>query len=266
MSKEKKSKKEKYVPKKGIMGVGVDYSVYTMNVFEKIIYFIIAAVVSAAVGWIFYENVILSGILAVISGFVFVPMRRDQIIKKRKDKLLLQFKDMLESLTTSIGAGSNVQDAFKSAQKDMGMQYGEGSNIYKELEIINAGVANNINIEQMLLDMGDRTGIDDITNFANVFDTCYRKGGNIKDVLQNTYWIICDKIDIALEIRTMVAAKKSEQNAMMVMPIFFVFLLKMLGNDVINLTSPIGRISTTIAVVLFIVSYFIGKRILNIKL
>ncbi|MBQ8815279.1 MAG: type II secretion system F family protein [Lachnospiraceae bacterium] len=261
-----KNKKEEYVPKTGILGNADDYSVYEMKPVEKILYFVLAAVVGAVVGNIFYENMILSGIAALICGFVFVPVRKKQIIAKRQQKLLLQFKDMLDSLSTSIGAGSNVHDAFASAAHDMEMQYTADSDIYRELKIILAGMANNINIEELLLDFGDRSQQPDIISFANVFDTCYRKGGNIRDVLKNTYRILCDKIDISLEIKTMVSSKTSEQNIMLVMPVIFVYLLKQMGSDVINLTSSTGRTSTTIAVLMFAAAYWLSKKILNIKI
>lgn len=259
-------KKKEYVIKDGLLHNAVDYDYYEMSLAEKVIYFILAAAVSAVVGWLFYESKILSIILGVICGFLFLPMRRKQIIEKRKQKLQLQFKDMLESISTSLDAGSNVQDAFINAKEDMRLRYGENSDIYKELCIINEGITSNINIEDLLLDFGDRSQLTDVISFANVFETCYRKGGNIKQVIKNTYSIICDKIDIALEIRTVIASKKSEQNVMTCMPIIFVFLIKMMGTDMVDLTSFIGRVSTTIAVVLFVVSFFIGKKILDIKL
>lgn len=261
-----KKKKDVYVPKTGILGNADDYSVYEMKIYEKVLYFVLAAAAGAAVGYIFYESVVLAAIAAVICGLVFVPVRKKQIIAKRQQKLLLQFKDMLDSLSTSIGAGSNVQDAFESAAHDMKMQYSEDSDIYRELRIIMSGLHNNINIEALLLDFGDRSQLPDIISFANVFDTCYRKGGNIRDVLKNTYRILCDKIDISLEIKTMVSSKTSEQNIMLVMPVIFVFLLKQMGSDVINLTSRTGRISTTIAVLMFAAAYWLSKKILNIKI
>lgn len=262
------NKKEKvvYVPKTGILGNADDYTVYEMTLIEKSLCFFLAAVVGAVVGYIFYESVILSAIVALICGAVFVPVRKKQIIAKRQQKLLLQFKDMLDSLSTSVGAGSNVHDAFASAAHDMEMQYSADSDIYRELKIILAGLSNNINIEDLLLDFGDRSQLPDIISFANVFETCYRKGGNIRDVLKNTYRILCDKIDISLEIKTMVASKTSEQNIMLVMPVVFVFMLKQMGTDVINLTSTTGRISTTVAVLMFAAAYWMSKKILNIKI
>lgn len=248
------------------MGNGTDYTVYRMNKRERTLYFLIGAAVGGLIGYLFYESLILSVIAAAVCGTIFVPVRRKQIMGKRSNKLLLQFKDMLESLSTSIGAGSNVQDSFMAAQKDMTNQFTEDSDIVKELKIVNSGIQNGIGIEKLLLDIGDRSGLADIVSFANVFDTCYRKGGNIKDVIKNTHQIISDKIDITLEIQTVVSSKTSEQNAMLIMPVIFVVLLRSMGTEVVNLSSATGRMSTTLAVFCFAGAYLISKKILNIRL
>lgn len=258
-------KKEAITPIAGLYCDATDYRIYNQSFKEKLICFLIGAVVGAVVGWIFYESVILSVIVGLICGFAYIPLRRNQIINNRRNKLQLQFRDMLESLSTSVGAGSNIREAFITAAEDMKIQYGANASIVEELNIINVGVVNNINIEDLLLNFGQRSQIDDVLNFANVFDTCYRKGGSINEVLKNTRGILSDKMEISLEIKTMVASKTTEQNMMMCMPVVFVFLLKMMGSDMIDLTSATGRVSTTIAIVCFIVAYFISKKILDIK-
>lgn len=262
----KKDKKEPYIPKAGIMGDSVDYTVYEMTVKDKIFTFLIGFAAAAVTGYVFYESVILSLLVGGLMGVFYIPIKRKRLIEKRKNRMLMQFKDMLESLNTSIGAGANMTDAFAAAWKDMDYQHSADSIVVKELTTINQGINNNIGIERLLLDWGDRSGLEDINSFANVFETCFRKGGNIKEVIKNTFQIITDKIDINQEIKTMVASQTNEQNIMMVMPVVFVCLLKTLGSEVINLSSPTGRISTTIAAFLFITAYFIGKKILSIKI
>lgn len=258
-------KKEKPQPISGIYCEARDYRFYTLSAAERIGAYVIGAAVGFAVGWIFYESVILSAILAAIVAIAAPKLYKARVLERRKTKLQLQFRDMLESLSTSIGAGNNITEAFQDAAEDMKMQYGEKSAIVEELRIINVGIANNINIETLLMNFGQRSENDDILGFANVFDTCYRKGGNINQVLKNTRNILNDKMGIALEIKTMVSSKTTEQNMMLVMPVFFVLLLKSMGADIVDLTSGTGRLSTTIAIVLFVVAYFVGKKILSIK-
>ena len=130
-----------------------------------------------------------------------------------------------------------------------------------------SGVQNNIPIEDMLYDFGERSGIDDIKSFAEVFQVSYRKGGNIKDVIQNTYTILNDKMEIREEIETVVTSNKTEQNMMIVMPIALIGVIKSMSPEfAANFATTSGIIATTVAIIMFIISYYVGKMVLDIKI
>ena len=173
---------------------------------------------------------------------------------------------MLEALSTSLGSGKNVPDAFQSAYSDLENQYEEGTFILNELKVINYGIINGINIEEMVADFGKRSACKDIEDFAGVFDVCYRRGGNIKETIRNTCQIISEKMAVEQEIETTVTASKNEQYIMLVLPVFLVGLIKSSSPEfAANFVTPTGLISTTIAVALFVVSYFVGRKLLAIK-
>ena len=98
--------------------------------------------------------------------------------KRRLKKLLLEFKDLLETLTASYSAGQTTVQAFADARNDMENLYGEQADIVTELTMINAGLLHNYNIEDLLLNFAQRSGLDDVDSFASVFEVCNRKGGN----------------------------------------------------------------------------------------
>ncbi len=258
-------KKEPYIPKTGVLEDAVDYNTYRLHPVELVLSVIVGAAAGFAVGWVFYESIILSAILAVIAGVLAPPMWRKRQIRKRKDKLLLQFREMLESLYTSLGAGSNVFEAFQSAESDMSTRFGDKAMIVEELKLLNNGITHNYREEDMLLNLGERSGLDDIISFAEVFETTNRKGGDIREVIRSTRIILNDKIEVAQEIKTAVTSQTTEQNAMLVMPVIFVFLLKRMGSDMIDMTSTVGRISTTVAIILFVTAYLMSRKILDIK-
>ena len=259
-------KKEPYQPKEALIGEGLDYSVYYASRKEKILWFIIGMVVSGAVLYIFFESIVASVIIGAVCGVAFIPIRTKQVIEKRKKILSTQFRSLLDALATSIGAGKNMFDSFSGASEDLGTQYGFDSYIVKEVNLICVGINNNIQIEDLLLNFADRSGVVDVANFANVFATCYKKGGNIKDVIKNTATIIGDKIEIQMELQTMVAGQKNEMNIMLVMPILFIVVMKSMGGGLIDLSSPVGILSTAAALVIFIVAYFAAQKITDIKL
>lgn len=262
----------------------LNYRVYNMKPVEKILTFLIAFVVGALVGYLFYGgigkdefgqpttltwvlNILIPSVIGFVAGRLFVPMRVKSVIGKRRKELNHQFRDMLEALTTSLGAGKNVNDSFFAVYEDMKVQYDSDAYILKELEVIISGIHNNVAIEDVLQDFGNRSDIDDIKSFANVFKISYRKGGNIKDIISNTHNILSDKMEIAEDIETLVTSNKMEQNIMIVMPIALIGVIKMMSPEfAANFVTPTGIISTTVSIVIFVVAYFVGKAVLDIKM
>lgn len=259
-----------------------NYKVYYMSKKEKIIFFLLGFIVGGAVGYLFYGGIgkdemgptiityicdFLSILITgTIAGFLVLPMIVSSKIEKRKRALAKQFRDMLDALTTSIGAGKNVHDAFLSAKEDLSVQYDKDADILNELEAIILGLRNSVPIEDLLVDFGKRSGINDIVGFANVFKICYYKGGNIRDVIRNTHIILSDKMNIKEEIETLITSNKFEQNIMVVMPLVLVALIKFSSPEFAeNFTTTTGIVSTTIAVVMFVVAYLLGKKLMNIK-
>lgn len=259
-------KKEKREPIVGLIGNATDYNIYTPSLKEIILWFAIGFVASGAVLYIFYESIWVSLVVGAACGIVFIPIRKKQVMNKRRQKLTLQFRELLDALSTSIGAGRNVQDSFQSAVEDLAAQFSRDADIVKELEIICSGMYNNIPIEALLSNFAQRSGVEDIENFANVFATCYRKGGNIKEIIKNTAEIIGDKIEIKMELQTMVSGQKNEMNIMLVMPVLFVIVMKSMGGDLIDLSSAVGILSVTGALAIFVAAFFAGQWITNIKI
>lgn len=262
----------------------LNYKVYYMKPFEKLLTFLVAFGAGAFVGYLFYGgigkdefgqpttltwilDITISVIVGIIAGRLFVPMRVKSIINKRKKELNHQFRDMLDALTTSLGAGKNVNDSFMGVYEDLKIQYEEDAYILKELEIIISGIHNNIAIEDVLEDFGRRSDNDDIRSFANVFKISYRKGGNIKDIIRNTHNILSDKMEISEDIETLVTSNRMEQNIMIMMPIALIGIIKMMSPEfAANFVTPTGIISTTVSIIIFVIAYFIGKSVLDIKI
>lgn len=243
---------------------GYDYHNYNMTFRDRLIAFLIGAAGAAIVMHIFFGNVLVDIVAMVITGIVAQIIYRKFMTERIKNKLTLQFKDMLDSVTSSISAGKVAQAAFADAEKDMKLQYGEDSYIYKELRKINIGLNNNLTIETILSDFGKRSGIEDIESFANVFVIANRQGGNIKTILTETKSILCDKIEIEQDIQTMVGATKNQLNIMMIMPLLIVPMSSGFTEGAENtMTNILVKVGALIA---FVIAYIIGRKITNIKL
>lgn len=261
----------------------LNYNEYYMKKIEWLIYAIAFCGLGAAVGYLFYGgigmnahgeatkitvvvNTIAMAVFGLAAFKLLMPMRRKQLLNKRKDKLRHQFIDMLESLSVSVSAGQNVPNAMQTVKQDLLIQYHQEDYIVQEVIVILKEIENGVQIEQLFSDFGKRSGIEDVENFGKVFEVAYRRGGDLKAIIRNCYEILNDKIGIEMEIKTKVASSANQMNIMIVLPIVLIAMLKSSGEGFAeNFTSATGIISTTVALVIFVVSYLVGKKILDIK-
>lgn len=261
----------------------LNYKVYYMNMAEKILYFLMAFAVGAACGYLFYGgigkdefgepttltkvlNIVIPSIVGTVCGVIFIPIREKQIIAKRQRMIKRQFRDMLESLSTSLNSGKNVTDAFLAVQQDLTLQYDDDAFIHNEMRVIVTGMRNNLDMEVLLYDFGRRTGIKDIIMFASIFRISYRKGGNINEIIKNTNEIMRDKFDIQEDIETAMTSGKSELSMMLVMPIMMIGLFKILSPDMAdNFTTTAGIASTTVSLIIYAIAFIWGRNIMDIK-
>ena len=281
--KEQKEKEPAYY----VSGTGlqtINYRVYYLGRTEKLLYGALAFVVGAAVGYLFYGgigkdaygnpttitwvlNILIPLIVGIFAVKFYLPIRTEQLIEARRKKLNRQFRDMLDGITTVLGAGSNVPNAFETVYHDLKTQYSSDAFIIKELEVILAGMQNGEQIEDLLYSFGKRSGISSIESFAAVFQVSYRKGGNVREAMSGTHEVISQKMEIMEEIETTVTAGKFDSTIMTLMPIGLVLIIKLMSPDfAANFVSGVGLFSTTIAVICFVVAYFVSKSILNIKI
>lgn len=260
----------------------INYAEYYLSATEKILFFLLTFLAGGLAGLVFYgglfkvdgeastatfiSNIVVFCAVGGIAAKVFIPVLREGMREKRSRKLEKQFINMLDGLSSSLAAGNTVNDAFINAEGDMKNQYAEDEIIVKEISEIVLGLANGRTLEEMVAAFGARSNSEDIENFSNVISNCYRMGGNFKDVIRKTRDIISDKSAIADEITTKLSSNKLQHNAMCIMPIVLVAMLKMSSSSFAdNLASMVGVTVTTVAIGLFVAAYFWGKKIIDIR-
>lgn len=260
----------------------LNYNVYVMKSTERTFYLLLLMLAGGAVGLVFYgglfkengqttimtiiSNVVVFGLGGLLAIRYFLPVLTERLRKKRLDKLKKQFCDFASALTNALASGMNMNDSLQAVYQDLLVQYSEDSYIVQEVgEIIN-GVNNNIPVETMIEDFGLRSGITDIVNFATVFATCYRTGGNIKSVVRRTTEIISEKIMIASEIETSLTSNKMQANIMNVLPIIIVLIMRFMSPEFSqSFSSVAGVIGLTISAAITVAAYKLGQKIMDIK-
>lgn len=261
----------------------LNYKVYRMSGAEGLLYRLLTLIAGGAVGLVFYgglfksetgastiatyiSNIVIFAGVGLIATKIFFPIINENLRQKRLSKLKLQFRDFLVAIAASLSSGMTVTTALTNARKDLEMQYSAESLIVVEVDEMINGVNNNIPFEDMLSEFGKRSGVEDISNFAIVFATCYRTGGNMKEVVRRTADIISEKMIIAEEIKTKITSNKMQMQVMNVIPIVLVLLMRVMSSDFARgFASAIGIVSVSIGVGLFVVAYRLGQKYMNIE-
>lgn len=262
----KKKKADEYVEIRGLMGNGKDYHVYHMTKADVLTAWALGFAVAAVVLFAFFNSAAVSAIGGIICAKILPKHYQEFKKKKQLNELRTQFKDLLESLTSSYSAGQNTVEAFGDAVNDMVSIYGEDADIVQEVKIIRTGLKNNINIEELLSNFAARSSLDDVMSFANVFEICNRQGSDLKRIVSDTREIINDKIEVEMEIETMIAGSKNELHIMMIMPVIVVVMLKGLGSGMAGANNVETVLVKMVCIGIFALAYVMGRKIIDIKI
>ncbi len=219
----------------------------------------------ALFAYVFYRSVIVF-VLLLPALLPFLKFRRKSYVRKRKEELTLQFREMMHAVIAGLQAGYSIENAFVHAYEDMRLLYGRDAMICAELLHINRELRNNHNLEDVLNDLAVRSHIQDIRDFAEVFRIAKRSGGDLPGILKNTADLISDKIEIRREIATQISAKKMEQTIMDLVP-FGIILY-------IDATTPgffaalyhnvVGVALMSVMMAVYVAAYLMAEKILDI--
>ena len=243
-----------------------DYTKSPATFFDCIIYFAVGCAAVFIVFYIFYKILPLSFFGGLAGGFVNIYLSAKSAAKKRVRNFRLQFFDMLESLSVSMRAGNNEFNALKSAREDLKLLYSEKSDIIIELTNIINGFENAIPLSRLFSDLANRTGLEDIKSFASVFSVIEGKSGKSNEIVKQTQRIISEKMEIELEMETLLTSAKSEVNIMLVMPLVILLIVGYMGEGFLDAiyTTTVGRIVSTVSLGIFILSYAMSMKFTDI--
>ena len=206
-------------------------------------------------------------ILAVPFAFIIPFFNKDEFIKKRKEKLLNEFKDFLRILKSFLEASYSVENAFMMSIKELMMLHDKDSMMVNELRSIVAKLKLNKPIDVVFKQFADKTHMEDIMDFSEVFVISKQHGGNISKIIGNTINVINDKIEVKIEIDTVTASKRFEQKLMNLLPFLIIIYMNISSSSFLKplYTSLEGRLLMTFALAVYFFSVHLSKKILNIE-
>lgn len=192
-------------------------SKYLFSAKEKIICIFLAGVMTGIIAWLFYRSIYA---MVLFPGCVRIIQKewRQYFGKRQQQEMLWQFQGMLQIVSGLLKAGYSMENAFREGEQDFARLYGKEAVMYQEFTAINHQIKMNIPVEQLLENLAEKSGIEDIDSFSQVFGFAKRGGGDMIKIFQESAEKITERAEVQREIQMVIAAKKLEQKIMALIP------------------------------------------------
>lgn len=245
----------------------MDYGRYECSIKERLQCLLISVGVSGILAWLFYRS---------WWGMLLFPMvciwytrsYRKRQIKRRKERLLYEFKDTMQALSSALLAGYSMENAWRDTERELRELYGEQSVMLPEVQRMNAAVRMNEPIEQVLSEFAGRSSCEEIENFAEIFAFAKRSGGDFAKIIRTTVKELTGKIEVEQEIATVLAGKKLEGRVMNLMPLLILAYMTVTAGDFLDVLygNALGICIMTVVLVGYALALKLSAWILDIRI
>lgn len=243
-----------------------DYHCYVLNKGDVGRCLALSAGLSALIAYLFYENG--AGFLVIALIFpVSLVRRRHSGCRQQQRELKLQFKECIRVLAASLHAGYSVENAFRMAQNELEQLLGAQADMCRELQQINGQLQLNVPVEGLIENLAERSGVEEISTFGQVFAYARHNGSNFTRILRDASERIGDKLELEREIGTMIAAKQLEQRIMNLIPMGILLFVRITNPGFLDAmyTTWMGRGMMSVCLILYGGAFLLAERIVDIK-
>lgn len=244
----------------------MDYSVYKFSTGEYVVFLLRLTLIAALFSFFFYRSFLVFPVM-LLAGPLYYRIERNNLKDKRRKKLCDEFAETLYSVNANMRAGYSLENAFMESYKDISRFYGEKSIMAPELIYIRKGIEINRNLEDLIKELGERSGVEDIEIFALVFETAKRNGGNVCEVLSSTADTIREKTRLDREIETIISEKRFELLIMECVPFMIFVYIEFTSKGYFDICyhNIRGVLFMTVCLLLFVAAVYIGSRIIKVR-
>lgn len=216
--------------------------------------------------YLFYDTWIAAIFLIPVS-ILYLHEWREDCCRKKEEEFRTQFRDGIQLIANALKVGYSVENAIRTAEKDLHPLYPESSRIREEFRQMVYKLDMNLTAEQVIKEFAAQVQQEDADNFSSVFTAAKRAGGDSIMILKNSVDMISGKIEVEREIRTLLAAKKLEFQVMCVIPLGIILYMRTAFPEFLSVLygSLPGTILMTACLGVYAFAYRMGKKMVQIE-
>lgn len=233
---------------------------------KKIVKIIIVTYIIVLIYFTLLTSNILFSVLVSLFSIILLPYYKRYLKKVKSDRMLLEFQDFIYLLDSCLKSGKSFDNALIEVKFNLYNMYGDDALLGKELDKIVYWNKIGINYEKGFNLLEEEYQIGFFKEFGNILEITRNKGGNLKEVLENTNNILSERLEVEREIKTLLAKQRIEVLILRGIPFMMLLAFRFLYPEmIIFLTKNMIGIVTFLGVgFLFALSFFISNKLMEV--
>ncbi len=243
-----------------------DYKIYKMSAAEWAKSIFTGAALGTLICFLFYNSLYAFPLAALIT-FIFVRSKKKRLKEERQKRLLFRFGSFVSSLHNAMRSGYSLENGITVSAKELEKMYGPSDDMVKELKYMGNRLRVNVPVEELICDLGQRSGISDIAIFAELISVAKRTGGNMGKLLDDTWRTVCEKIDTKQEIDRQLSSVRFEHMIMSIMPgVIILYMRFSFGGFMNGLYGNLtGVVIMTVCLLIYAGAFMLGRKMVRIE-
>ncbi len=178
------------------------------------------------------------------------------------------FRDLLQSMMTSLQAGYSLDNACRTAVRDQRSALKKGDSLCRMLARLEQGMDLHIPVDRLFCQLAREADSEDCYQFSVVLEIIRSNGGNTIEILRNTIDHLERKLAAEEEIRVLLSGRIFEKNIMLVMPFIILLYLRLTNPGYLDwyYRSSLGHGVMTVMISGCLACYYWAERIMDIEM
>jgi len=242
----------------------VNYAGWNLSVYDVLVLLGMSAAAGMATGWLFYDSLAVGAAAGLVIFFLAKPRYIRWSIDRRRRELLIQFRDVLYSVASSVAVGRSMGQALEESIGFWKGTWSEKDLMMAELAAMVRRMkeAGESDVE-VLQDFAVRSSLPDVADFVMVYENCRESGANLIRAVDRAAAIIGDRISLERELHALMAQKQFEGRIIMLSPFVLMLFLKISSPGFLEpLTASVqGYLVSTLALGLILAASLMMERV-----
>lgn len=218
-----------------------------------------------SLGMLFYNHIVLAAGLCLITPLFEKKFAAYKGCRQRR-VMLESFKDVLYSISSSLAAGRQMPQAIADAAKQQELlQAPLAAELSYVLRVYNEAHGK---LEDLLEDLGNRSGLEEIKLFASSYRICRSSGGDLESVCLRSAYLLIERIDYLSETAAVLSEKKLDTMLLTAMSPGIMLFLNLTSCEYIAVLYECleGRVIMSLSLCLMLAAAMWSLRIMKLDL